>query len=89
MTCAVTSIGGGGRVAQLTIDHQAVIETILGTVVNLGSMLAGHLVLALVTAVMPSGLNVKIGGFFDGTIDLAHLQHDEDIETLYKLGTKV
>ena len=53
-------------------------------------LLPGHLVSALITAVVPSGLNVKVCGFFDGTIDLAHLAlGEEDIEDKYKLGKKV
>lgn len=42
------------------------------------------------TAVVPSGLNVKICGFYDGTIDLAHLGlGEDDIEDRYNIGKKI
>ncbi len=54
-------------------------------------MLPGQLVSALITAVIPfSGLNVKIAGFYDGTIDMTHLGLDgKDIEQVYKIGKRV
>ena len=51
-------------------------------------MLPGTLVQVLVTAVLPTGLNVQLFGHFDGTIDLFHLPHGE-ITSRYKLGQKV
>jgi len=55
-----------------------------------GSILPGHLVTALVTAVVPSGLNVQVCAFYDGTIDLAHLGlAGSDIDDKYKVGKKV
>lgn len=57
---------------------------------NVSSVLPGHLVSALITAVVPSGLNVKICGFYDGTIDLTHLGiGDEEVDSVFKIGKKV
>jgi ribosomal protein S1 len=57
---------------------------------NVSSVLPGSLVSALITAVVPSGLNVKICGFYDGTIDLTHLGiGDEEVESKFKIGKKV
>lgn len=86
----IASSTAGGRIYQLTIDHDKVVKSQLNEISNVASILPGHLVSVLVTAVVPSGLNVKIGGFFDGTIDIAHLAlGGEDIDDKYKVGKKV
>jgi len=75
---------------QLSLDPAVLLKAQLTEASNVASILPGHLVSALVTAVVPSGLNVKICGFFDGTIDLTHLDlKGEDIDEKYKLGKKV
>jgi rRNA biogenesis protein RRP5 len=57
---------------------------------NIGSLLPGTLVSALITAVVPSGLNVKLCGFYDGTIDVSHLGLGEDeIDSRFKIGKKL
>ena len=56
------------------------------------SLLPGHVVSALITSIVPStGLNLKIFGTFDSTIDLAHLpvSASADLEDTYKIGRKV
>lgn len=80
-----------GRLAQLTIDETQNKRTLGPDVyTNVSSILPGHLVSCLITAIIPAGLNVKISGFFDGTIDLTHLGiGDKDIEKEFKLGKKV
>ena len=49
------------------------------------SILPGTLVQSLITAVVPSGLNLQILGFFEGTIDLVHLHPGKT----HKIGQKV
>lgn len=45
---------------------------------------------ALITAVVPSGLNVKVCGFYDGTLEVSHLGlGDESIEDRFKVGKKL
>ncbi|KAI5448963.1 rRNA biogenesis protein rrp5 [Naganishia albida] len=80
-----------GRLAQLTIDETQNKRTLGPDVyTNVSSILPGHLVNCLITAIIPAGLNVKISGFFDGTIDLTHLGiGDKDIEKEFKLGKKI
>jgi rRNA biogenesis protein RRP5 len=74
----------------LTLDPTALRRAQLSEISNIGSILPGHAISALITAVTPSGLNVKVCGFFDGTIDLAHLGLGvEDIDEKYKIGKKV
>lgn len=52
-------------------------------------MLPGTLVHALITAVLPWGLNVQLLGFFAGTLDSFHLLSPSSIETKYKVGQKI
>jgi len=87
---SISSVTASGRVLQLSLNPQTAVKGQLNEVSSVSSILPGHLVSTLITAVMPSGLNVKIGGFFDGTIDLTHLAlGDAEIEDRYKVGKKV
>lgn len=43
---------------------------------------------SLITAVLPTGLNLQVLGFFNGTVDQFHLPPG-DIETTYQVGQKV
>lgn len=71
------------------LDSQDLRECVqLGTATSISSVLPGALVTALVTATLSSGLNVKFFGYFDGTIDLFHLNH-QDPETDFKVGQKI
>ena len=86
----ISSLTAGGRVINLSLDPETLVRSQITEVSTVGSILPGHLVSALVTAVVPSGLNVKICGFFDGTINLVHLGlSGGDIEEKYKVGKKV
>ncbi|KAL1413196.1 rRNA biogenesis protein rrp5 [Vanrija albida] len=86
----VASLTAGGRVVQLSLNQQTLIHSSLTEVSNIGSLLPGQLVSCLVTAVVPSGLNVKVAGFFDGTIDIQHLGLGEaDIDDRFKIGKKL
>ncbi|RXK36068.1 hypothetical protein M231_06662 [Tremella mesenterica] len=90
LPCTISASSAGGRVVQLSLDHQTLVRSEQKAVSEVGSLLPGHLVIALITAVVPSGLNVKISGFYDGTIEVAHLPLDDsDIEDKYKVGKKV
>lgn len=60
----------------------------LSSATSITSILPSTLVTALVTATLSSGLNVKFFGYFDGTIDLFHLNH-LDPEKDFKVGQKV
>lgn len=84
------ALTAGGRVAQLSLDPALLRDTTLGEVASVGSILPGHLVSALITAVLPNGLNVKVCAFFDGTLDLAHLGVSAaELGAKYKVGRKV
>ncbi|OCF37082.1 rRNA biogenesis protein RRP5 [Kwoniella heveanensis CBS 569] len=90
LPATIKQLTAGGRVIQLSLDHTELIRSTVSEVTTVGSLIPGHLITALITAVVPSGLNVKVCGFYDGTIDLAHLPLGEaDIEDKYKIGKKV
>lgn len=55
---------------------------------TVASVLPGILVNALITGVRPSGLNVQLLGYFDGTLDQYHLGPGEVVDR-FKLGDKV
>jgi rRNA biogenesis protein RRP5 len=86
----ISSVTAGGRVMQLSVNQDLIVESQLGEVSTVGSLLPGHQVSALITSVDNSGLNVQVCGFYEGTLDLAHLQLTEaDIEDQFKVGKKV
>ncbi|WVQ75049.1 hypothetical protein IAR50_004658 [Cryptococcus sp. DSM 104548] len=86
----ISSITAGGRLVQLTLDPTELVRAQVSEVSTVGSLVPGHLVTALITAVVPSGLNVKVAGFFDGTLDIAHLPlGEDDVEEKYKIGKKL
>ena len=53
------------------------------------SILPGSLVQSLVTAVLPSGLNLQILGFFEGTVDQIHLPPNETYKTGQKIKARI
>lgn len=57
----------------------------LSEITNVTSILPGTLVQSLITSVVPSGLNVQVLGYFDGTVDQVHLPSNKE----YKVGQKV
>ena len=86
----VSSLSAGGRIVQLSIDPDTLVSSQLSEISNVASIVPGNLFNVLITAVVPSGLNVKIAGFYDGTIDIAHLDlQGEDIDDKYKVGKKI
>ena len=57
----------------------------LSEITSVTSILPGALVQSLITAVVPSGLNLQILGYFEGTVDQVHLYPGKK----YKIGQKV
>lgn len=72
----------------MTVGRAEVIGSSLSAATTISSILPATLVTALVTATLSSGLNLKFFGFFDGTIDLFHL-NGQDPENDFKVGQKV
>ena len=90
VSATVSAVKAGGRVIHLNAQSTTVAKAQLSEISDIGSVLPGQLVSALVTAVLPSGLNVKICAFYNGTIELSHLDlGDKSIEEKYSAGKKV
>ncbi|KAJ7786117.1 hypothetical protein B0H16DRAFT_1670341 [Mycena metata] len=84
----VATVSSNGRTCNVGVDVATFSSSCLSEVTNANSVLPGTLVHALITAVHPSGLNLQVLGFFDGTVDQFHLRPDAT-EKMYKIGKKV
>ncbi|BGP47503.1 rRNA bioproteinsis protein rrp5 [Rhodotorula kratochvilovae] len=89
--CRITKVHDNERTLSVTVEHADLAGTTLDSVSSITSVLPFQLVPCLVTAVLPSGLNVKFHGYFDGTIDRFHLpvSAGDDLADHYKQGQKV
>lgn len=85
----ISAVTAGGRVMQLSVNQDLIAESQISEVSTVGSLLPGHQVSALITSVDSAGLNVQVCGFYEGTLDLAHLEiTKDDIEDQFKVGKK-
>ncbi|KAJ7169696.1 hypothetical protein C8R46DRAFT_1265028, partial [Mycena filopes] len=84
----VATVSSNGRTCNVGVDAAAFSASCLSEVTNANSVLPGTLVQALITAVHPTGLNLQVLGFFEGTVDQFHLRPDAT-DKLYKVGKKV
>ncbi|KIY51212.1 nucleic acid-binding protein [Fistulina hepatica ATCC 64428] len=84
----VSKVLDNGRACNVVVDSAVFASSCLTEVTNVSSVLPGTLVQSLVTSVSPTGINVQILGFFDGTIDPLHVPHDVS-EKSYKSGKKI
>ncbi|KAI9286089.1 hypothetical protein BC943DRAFT_322500 [Umbelopsis sp. AD052] len=89
--CGITSVPENKRTVNVSLDPAQVAETTFDepcSVIN--SIVPGNLISANVAAVYANGLVVSFMGFFEASIDLAHLDvKAQDIESKYKLGQKL
>ncbi|KAJ8488314.1 hypothetical protein ONZ45_g14005 [Pleurotus djamor] len=81
----VSKAAQSGRSCHVSLDPHTFSTSLISEVTNVTSVLPGTLVQSLVTAVHPTGLNLQVLGFFDGTIEQLHLEPDHT----YKVGKKV
>lgn len=89
----ITKLHANERTCSVAVESADIAATTTDAISSITSVLPGQLVSVLVTAAMPSGLNVKIHGYFDGTIDSFHLppfaNPEDKIEEAYKVGQKL
>ncbi|KAI8581026.1 hypothetical protein K450DRAFT_234277 [Umbelopsis ramanniana AG] len=89
--CGITSVPENKRTVNVSLDPSQVADTTFDepcSVIN--SIVPGNLISANVAAVYANGLVVSFMGFFEASIDLAHLDvKAQDIESKYKLGQKL
>ncbi|KAG9127379.1 rRNA biogenesis protein rrp5 [Ceratobasidium sp. 392] len=86
VSTTVTKISENKRLCTLSVKPEDVRDASLNEATSAHALLPGTLVSALVTAIVPSGLNVQILGFFNGTIELFHLPGGVDS---VKIGDKI
>ncbi|KIK70798.1 hypothetical protein GYMLUDRAFT_32858 [Collybiopsis luxurians FD-317 M1] len=84
----VISISKNGRTCNVSVDPVTFTSSTLTEVSNVSSVLPGTLVQTLITAVHPTGLNLQVLGFFEGTVDEFHLPR-KMTEKSHKVGKKV
>ncbi|KAK7468703.1 rRNA biogenesis protein rrp5 [Stygiomarasmius scandens] len=84
----VTTLSKNGRTCNVSVDSSVFSSSALNEISNISSVLPGSLVQALITAVHPTGLNLQVLGFFDGTVDEYHLPRHMT-EKSYKVGKKI
>ncbi|KAM0751109.1 hypothetical protein T439DRAFT_301042 [Meredithblackwellia eburnea MCA 4105] len=88
LACRIKDVSENGRTCNVSVDPVEVAGSTLSSATSITSILPSALVSALVTATLPSGLNVKFFGYYDGTIDPFHL-NGLDPEKDFKAGQKV
>ncbi|KAK0544021.1 rRNA biogenesis protein rrp5 [Tilletia horrida] len=95
LPAALLSVADDKRSITVTLQPQQVSAAFLGsksTPPSISGLLPGLAVDALITANLPSGLNVKLFGLFNATIDRAHLpstKPGQSYETYFKEGKKI
>ncbi|GAA5993423.1 hypothetical protein JCM5350_006876 [Sporobolomyces pararoseus] len=91
LLCRIKKMNDNERTCTVSIDQSEIAASTLENVSSITSLLPSHLVSCLITSVLPSGLNVKFFGFYDGTIDLFHLPiaPSASVEDSYKVGQKI
>ncbi|CAE6485208.1 unnamed protein product [Rhizoctonia solani] len=78
VTSTVVKLSENKRLCTLSTKSDAVQSASLTEATSAHALLPGALVSALVTAVVPSGLNLQVLGYFGGTIELFHLPNGTD-----------
>ncbi|GAA5841896.1 hypothetical protein JCM11251_005414 [Rhodosporidiobolus azoricus] len=89
----ITKLHANERTCSVAVEKADVAATTTDAVGSITSVLPGQVVSCLITAVLPNaGLNVKLHGFFDGTLDAFHLPPlapGQTFEDVYKTGQKI
>ncbi|KAJ3843897.1 hypothetical protein F5878DRAFT_721109 [Lentinula raphanica] len=88
LDATISSVSKNGRTYNVTVDPETFVTSTLTEVSNVSSVLPGTLVQTLITALQPSGFNLQVLGFFDGTVDEFHLPRKMK-EKIHKIGKKV
>ncbi|KDE07886.1 hypothetical protein MVLG_01797 [Microbotryum lychnidis-dioicae p1A1 Lamole] len=88
ISCRIKDVNENGRTCTVTVGEAEVTGSTVTAISSINSILPCARVTAIVTATLPSGLNVKLFGLFTGTIDWFHLD-GRDPETDFKIGQKL
>lgn len=78
------------KVANLTPSVHTFAKSYMNEANTLESVIPGVLLNAMITAVLPAGLNVRFYGFFDGTISREHIPFDKKpLSERFPIGKKI
>lgn len=83
---SVTKLSANGRTCNVTTDQALFSSSYVTEMSSVTSVLPGALVQSLITAIHPTGLNLQVLGFFEGTVDPVHLKKGGKA---YQVGKKV
>lgn len=83
------SVASNQRTFSASLKSTRLAKSVPDTAPSSSALLPGNLVNALVTNESPQGLNVKLFGMFDGTIDGVHMQHGASYSIGQRLKVRV
>ncbi|KAB5588082.1 RRNA biogenesis protein RRP5 [Ceratobasidium theobromae] len=86
VSSTVVKMSENKRLCTLSTRPEKLRSALLSEATSPRALLPGSLVSALVTAIVPSGLNVQILGYFAGTVELFHLPGSS---TNIKIGDRI
>lgn len=95
LDAAIASVASQGRSFTATLKSAGLKSAILGPedAPSSTALVPGCQVTGLITAALPTGLNVKLWGMFDATIDNFHLSSPlppgKEMHQVYKVGSKI
>lgn len=87
ITAKVTKLAENGRTCTVSVSPNEVRSAQLSEAVSISALLPGTLIQGTVSAITPSGLNVRFLGFFEGSVDNLHML--PTTAHTYKVGEKV
>ncbi|KAK9897002.1 hypothetical protein P389DRAFT_52084 [Cystobasidium minutum MCA 4210] len=89
ITARISKISENGRTCTVSVSPNEIKAAVLTeSSVGLSALIPGSLVQGAITAITPSGLNVKFLGFYEGSIDNLHMLPPASGHT-YKVGEKI
>ncbi|KAG2159661.1 uncharacterized protein EDB93DRAFT_5621 [Suillus bovinus] len=84
---AVVKMSGNEKICTVTVDPRVIQSSSITEVNNVTSVLPGTLGQALITGILPSGINLQILGFFNATADEFNVPANPT--KVFKIGQKV
>lgn len=82
---SIVNVVESGKSISASLKQNKIVSSQLSVAPTISALMPGNLIKALIIATSPSGLNVKLFGLFDGTIDAFHMDHEHD----YQIGQHI
>lgn len=87
ISARITKLAENGRTCTVSVSPNEIRSAQVQEAVGISALLPGTLVQGSISAITPSGLNVKFLGFFEGSVDSLHML--PTTAHTYKVGEKV